>query len=52
MFSDIGFPNVTFYSQRTKKNPVHSKDFNGIVMMTIRNSLVLEKLKVILDVTS
>ena len=32
MFSDIGFPNVTFYSQRIC-NPAHKADLNGIVMV-------------------
>ena len=51
MFSDIGFPNVTFYSQRIY-NPAHTADLNGIVMMTLRNSPVSEKLQVGLDFTS
>ena len=51
MFSDIGFPNVTFYSQRTK-NSCSSKDLNGIVMITLRSSPISEKLQVRLDSTS
>ena len=48
MFSDNGFPKA----QRTKTNPVHSKDINGFVMMTLRNSPVSEKLQIRLDFTS
>jgi len=41
MFSDIRFSNVT---SLLSKNPVHSKDLNGIVMMTLTNRPVSEKL--------
>ena len=47
MFSDIRFPNVT---SLLSKNPVHSKDVNGIVMMTLTNRPVSEKLDWILQV--
>ena len=51
MSSEIAFPNLTFYTQRIK-NPVYSKDFNGIVIMTLSNSPISEEIKVRLAFTS
>jgi len=45
----MDFP-IQLFTLKGLKNPVHSTDLNGIVMMTLRNRPVSEKLDWILQV--